>query len=359
MDDDDDPIVQRPDETRIQPPPSRPVPPLTDPDAVHVVHEAERVRVLPDADEVNVMHEEERVRVLPDGTVIRERDRIEQGQSWFRRYLPWILIAILGLLIIAGLVLWYVTKSDTKTVPTVVGLRSDAAVNRLQNDGLKVQIVPQSSTRPAGVVFGQNPAGGASVSKGTTVRLLVSKGRSLVTVPNAVGLSQVDARNKLVNAGFAVITAQVPSDQPVGTVTAQDPPAGTRVAPGTKVHINVSKGKAVVPVPSEVGNTLSNAQGRARGEGLQGRDDARAVELAGGYRRLPESRRWFGPEGLDRPAQRLAGAVDDHDHSDSHDAHDDGHDAHDDDHDAHDDDHDEHHGHGHDTLDEHLGGGPV
>jgi beta-lactam-binding protein with PASTA domain len=252
MHDDDDPIVQRPDETRIQPPPSpRPVPPLTDPDAVHVVHE------------------EERVRVLPDGTVLREHDRVEQEQSWFRRYLPWILIAILGLLIIAGLVLWYVTKSDTKTVPTVVGLRSDAAVNRLQNDGFKVQIVPQSSTRAAGVVFGQNPAGGASVSKGSTVRLLVSKGRSLVTVPNAVGLAQVDARTKLVNAGFAVITAQVPSDQPVGTVTAQDPAAGTRVAPGTKVHINVSKGKADVPVPSEVGNTLSNATAELEAKGFK------------------------------------------------------------------------------------------
>jgi serine/threonine-protein kinase len=267
MDDDDDPIVQRPDETRIQPP--RPVPPPTDPDAVHVVHEEERVRVLPDADEVNVMHEEERVRVLPDGTVLRERDRIEQEQSWFRRYLPWVLIAILGLLIIAGLVLWYVTKSDNKTVPAVVGLQGDAAVNRLQNDGFKVQIVRQSSARPAGVVFGQNPASGASVSKGSTVRLLVSRGKALVTVPNAVGLTQVDARGKLVNAGFAVITAQVPSDQPVGTVTAQDPAAGTRVAPGTKVHINVSKGKAAVPIPNEVGNTLANATPELEAKGFK------------------------------------------------------------------------------------------
>ena len=268
MDDDDDPIVQRPDETRIQPP-RRAVPPRPDPDAVHIVHEEERVGALPDADEVNVLHEEERVRVLPDGTVLRERDRIEQEQSWFRRYLPWILIAILGLVIIAGLALWYVTRSDTKTVPSVVGLQSDAAVNRLQNDGFKVQIVRQSSTGPAGVVFGQNPAADASVSKGSTVRLLVSKGRSLVTVPNAVGLSQVDARNRLVNAGFAVITAQVPADQPVGTVTAQDPPAGTRVAPGTKVHINVSKGKAVVPVPSEVGNSLSSAQAALEAKGFK------------------------------------------------------------------------------------------
>ena len=177
-------------------------------------------------------------------------------------------------LIIAGLVLWYVTKSESKPVPPVVGLRSDAAVNRLQADGFKVQIVPQSSTRPAGVVFGQNPASGASVDKGSTVRLLVSKGRTLVTVPNAVGLSQVDARSKLVNAGFAVTTAQVFSDQPAGTVVAQDPAAGEKVAPGSKVRLNVSKGPARVDVPSEVGSTVDQAQSALAAEGLKPRSPA-------------------------------------------------------------------------------------
>ncbi|MDX6567780.1 MAG: eukaryotic-like serine/threonine-protein kinase [Gaiellales bacterium] len=249
MDDDDDPIVQRPDETRIMPPP-RAAPPL------------------PAADEVNVVHEEERVRVLADGTVLRETDRVEQEQSWFRRYLPWLLIALLGLLIIIGLVLWYVTKSDNKSVPTVVGLRVDDAVNRMQNDGFKVQIARQSNPRPAGVVFGQNPAGGASVGKGTTVRLLVSRGRSRVTVANAVGLTQANARDQLVKAGFTVTTAQVFSDQPVGTVVAQDPAAGTRTAPGTKVRINVSKGSAQVPVPSEVGSPLADAKAALEAKGF-------------------------------------------------------------------------------------------
>jgi serine/threonine-protein kinase len=251
VDDDDDPIVQRPDETWIQPPPPR------------------RVAPLPDADDVNVLHEEERVRVLPDGTVMRETDRIEQEQSWFRRYLPWILIAILGLLIIVGLVLWYVTRSETKTVPTVVGLSVEGAVNQLQNDGFKVQIARQSSSRPAGVVFGQNPAGGASANKGTTVHLLVSAGPSMVTVPNVVGLAQVAARDMLVNAGFSVTTAQVSSDQPVGTVVAQDPAAGSRTAPGTKVRINVSKGIAGVQVPNEVGKSVADATAALEAAGFK------------------------------------------------------------------------------------------
>jgi eukaryotic-like serine/threonine-protein kinase len=249
MDDDDDPIVQRPDETRIQPP--RRVPPLSDPDA-----------------DVNVVHEEERIRVDPDGTVVRETDRIEQ-QSTFRRYLPWILIAVLGLLIVIGLIAWYATRSDNKSVPTVTGLRLDAAVNRLQDDGFKVQITRQASTRTAGIVFSQNPSAGASTGKGSRVEVLVSNGPSQKTVPNAVGRSQADARDQLVAAGFTVTTAQVFSEEKTGTVVAQDPAAGSRVAPGSKVRINVSKGAAAVEVPSEVGSTISDATAALEAKGFK------------------------------------------------------------------------------------------
>jgi serine/threonine-protein kinase len=89
-----------------------------------------------------------------------------------------------------------------------------------------------------------------------------------VTVANAVGLTQANARDQLVKAGFTVTTAQVFSDQPVGTVVAQDPAAGTRTAPGTKVRINVSKGSAQVPVPSEVGSPLADAKAALEAKGF-------------------------------------------------------------------------------------------
>jgi eukaryotic-like serine/threonine-protein kinase len=249
MSDDDDPIVERPDDTQIQPP--RAVPPLSEQDPG-----------------VNVLHEEERVRVLDDGSVVRETDRIEQ-RSRFRELLPWLLIALLGVILIAGIVIWYVTKSDSKSVPTVIGLRQDVAVNRMQADGFKVQITPQSNARAAGVVFGQNPGGGTSAGKGSTVNLLVSSGRSRKTVPNAVGLAQTAGRDALVQAGFRVTTAEVSSDQPNGTIIAQDPAAGTRVAPGTKVRINVSKGSAGVTVPSEVGSTVDDAKAALAAKGFK------------------------------------------------------------------------------------------
>jgi eukaryotic-like serine/threonine-protein kinase len=247
MIDDDDPVVLPPDATRIQPP---------------------RPPVDPDAD-INVVHEEERTRVLADGTVLRETDRVEQQPSRFRELLPWILLAVCGVLLLGGLGIWYFTRSSDKAVPTVVGLRLDAAVNRLEQDGFKTLITRQSDARPAGVVFGQNPAAATKESKGSTVKLLVSKGPSRATVPNAVGVSQGDARDRLVNAGFKVSTFEVYSDQPVGTVVAQAPAAGEHVSPGAKVRLNVSKGSATVAVPSEIGTTVDQAQSDLAAKGFK------------------------------------------------------------------------------------------
>jgi beta-lactam-binding protein with PASTA domain len=250
-DDDDDPIVQRPDETRIQPP--RRVPPLNDPDV-----------------DVDVSHEEERVRVLPDGTVVRESDRVEAHQeSWFRRYLPWILMGVLLVLLIGGLVIWYVTRADNRTVPTVIGMQVDNAINTMQDEGFKVQIQRAPNARPPGIVFSQNPGPGTNTDKGSTVRLFVSSGKRTITVPNAVGRSQADASDALVQAGFTVTTAQVFSSEPVGTVVAQAPPAGTKAPPGSRVRINVSKGPANVEVPSEVGNTVDQAKTDLTAKGFQ------------------------------------------------------------------------------------------
>ncbi len=252
MHDDDDPVVVPPDETQIQPPRYVPPTPL-DPDA-----------------DINVVHEEERVRVLPDGTVVRESDRVEeQSPSRFRELLPWIAVAVVGVLIIGGLGIWYFTRSSSKTVPAVVGLSSGDAVTRLQQDGFKAQITHQSNAKPSGVVFGQNPAADAKASEGSTVKLLVSTGPSLATVPNAVGLPQAQARDRLVNAGFKVTSAQVFSDQPAGTVVAQAPAAGDRVSPGTTVRINVSKGTGTVAVPSVVGATAADAQSQLAAKGFK------------------------------------------------------------------------------------------
>jgi serine/threonine-protein kinase len=59
------------------------------------------------------------------------------------------------------------------------------------------------------------------------------------------------------------------SDQATGTVVAQDPAAGDRVAPGTKVRLNVSKGKGSADVPSEVGVLVDQASSDLTAKGFK------------------------------------------------------------------------------------------
>ena len=192
-----------------------------------------------------------------------------RAHSRFRDRLPWLLLALLGLLLAIGLIVWYVERSSTRTVPAVVGLRIDSAVARLQQDGFKAEITRQSNARPAGVVFGQNPAASTRHDEGSTVRLLASRGPNQAKIPNAVGLPQNEARDRLVNAGFRVVTAEVYSNQQRGSVVAQSPAAGGAVAPGAVIHLNVSKGSATLDVPSEVGNPIAQARTELAAKGFE------------------------------------------------------------------------------------------
>ena len=211
-----------------------------------------------------VVQEEERVGVLSDGSVVREFDRVEQpptqppddgGRNWW----PWAVSGVL-LLILIGLAIWYFTKSDKSTVTPVMGQTSVTAVSRLEQDGFKTQIIRRVSARSPGTVVGEQPAGGSKASKGSLVTLTVAAAATSIAVPNAVGVPQADARDRLVAAGFLVKSFSVSSDQPVGTVVAQNPAAGQKITRGTAVRINVSKGSATANVPSEVGTDATAAQ---------------------------------------------------------------------------------------------------
>ena len=228
--------------------------------------------VLPPGDpavEPGIVREEERVGVRPDGSIVREYDRIEQPPIDRRRnWWPWVISALL-LLVLAALAIWYFTKDDKATVAPVMGETTPAAVSRLQQDGFKTQVVRRVSGRRPGTVIGEQPAGGSKAGKGALVVLTVAAAPTSIGVPNAVGVSQADARDRLVAAGFTVKSASVSSDQPVGTVVAQAPAAGEKAARGTSVRINVSKGSATANVPSEVGQTSEAAQQALAAKGFK------------------------------------------------------------------------------------------
>ena len=176
-------------------------------------------------------------------------------------------------------------------VPDVVGLRSGAAVAKLQAAGFSSNVTGIFSPKPSGTVVAQQPTAEDRADKGTQVKLQVSKGGKRVQVPDVVGQPSADAQAALKQAGFAYTIVVVPSDQARGTVVSQAPQGGTAAPQGSKVRVNVASGSggggagtgttattgqtttsttptASVSVPRVVGLNQTVAQRRLQAAGL-------------------------------------------------------------------------------------------
>jgi serine/threonine-protein kinase len=214
--------------------------------------------------------EEERLTVGPDGRVEHERERVERRpmRGPFDDFWPALALLLLAALIGLG-AFWYFTRSEEKAVPSVTSQPLDTAVSRLQEEGFKTDIVNRANPAPRGTVFEQRPTAGTELEEGATVTILASTGPATVVVPNAVGLPEQQARDRLASAGLEVRVFEVFSDEPEGTVIAQDPGSGERVSKDDSVRLNVSKGTGLVDVPSLVGETRASAEAELADLGLK------------------------------------------------------------------------------------------
>jgi beta-lactam-binding protein with PASTA domain len=82
----------------------------------------------------------------------------------------------------------------------------------------------------------------------------------LLVVPSVIGLGRQAAISALHSAGFIIATVLAPSNQPSGTVIAQDPGGGSRLIQTGTVTITVAKGD---PLPELA--TVPNVVGMQRG----------------------------------------------------------------------------------------------
>jgi serine/threonine-protein kinase len=171
----------------------------------------------------------------------------------------------------SGTVTVFVSKGpDRRPVPDVRGKDVGFATSLLQQRGLKVssQATEFSSTVPDGKVIRTDPAAGARLKPGGSVKLFVSKGPQPIAVPNLAGKTQSEATSTLTGLGFKVAVTTTYSDTvPKGVVISNDPSSGT--APkGSTVTLQVSKGPEFVQVPNLRYDTTSDATRRLQELGL-------------------------------------------------------------------------------------------
>jgi eukaryotic-like serine/threonine-protein kinase len=189
---------------------------------------------------------------------------------------PWLLALLL--LVAAGVAAWFaygeikdqLNANKPVAVPFVVGLKQAQAEAKIREKGLKVKALRRSNeTFARGIVTGQSPEGGEKTDKGNAVRITISTGRAKVTVPDVVGKSQSDAVAQLTAAHLQVFVAKVYSAKTTDTVTAQDPPPGSKVFRDTKVRINVSQGVQQIEIPNVVGQSYASARSTLLAAGLK------------------------------------------------------------------------------------------
>jgi membrane carboxypeptidase/penicillin-binding protein len=138
-------------------------------------------------------------------------------------------------------------------VPNVVGMKQEAAIETLADASFTAQVEEGPSTEPAGVVFDQDPQGGASVRLGARVTIMVSNGKApTVVVPRVVGAAESAAVAALKDAGFKVAVVEQDTCDPNedGVVISQSPKGGSKADAGSTVTIVVGKLNPPCPSPS-------------------------------------------------------------------------------------------------------------
>lgn len=178
----------------------------------------------------------------------------ERWPPWLRFLVRWtsrlayagLLLVVLGLAAYTSFNVF--VRSGVTPVPDLSGLSQEEAVGALADKGLGLGHDPghddYDAKVPAGRVLRQRPAARALVKRGSEIDIVLSLGPQVLEVPDLSGKTAQAAQVALAAGGlgagrsFGVYSR----DAETGTVVAQEPPAGSTVAPGTSLDLLVSRG---------------------------------------------------------------------------------------------------------------------
>jgi serine/threonine-protein kinase len=142
-------------------------------------------------------------------------------------------------------------------VPDVIGMEEKDARRVIESVGLRMEVTGHANhpTIPAFAIIEQSIRAGEPVAEGTTVGAVISQGPEMVEAPALVGKSLGEAQTQAQAVGFIVETHETWSEQPVGTVVEQDPPAGSLVQSRSLMRLTVSSGTRL-PVGASLGGKV-------------------------------------------------------------------------------------------------------
>lgn len=165
-----------------------------------------------------------------------------------------IALVILGALVFGA---YSILTAGRITVPSLAGMTQKEATQTLADIGLMAEIGEEvfSEDIPTGKIISSDPAGGGKITQAGTVKLIISKGKERILIPNLIGKTPDIASQELAALGIKIgDISEIFSDQAEkGFVANLDPKVGSEVKRNSLVNIFVSKGMEQVALLSYVG----------------------------------------------------------------------------------------------------------
>ena len=160
---------------------------------------------------------------------------------------------------------------ESISLPIVVGLTQEEALNKLNNDGfLNIEIKKlKTNEYDIGVIAEQEPEANSRLEPSGVITLQVADGRISDNVPNLAGQTLAFAQDELRDKGWTVTIEEIESETiEVGRVVGTNPPSGTDYDLEESVIIQVSTGPAAIEIPSIIGQSPAVAAATLAGSGF-------------------------------------------------------------------------------------------
>ena len=136
-------------------------------------------------------------------------------------------------------------------IPDLTGSEQAQALEDLQNLGFKVGIENSADASvPAGSVIRTQPPSNTVINPDSLVTIVVSVGPEAFPIPYVLDIETERAIYVVEESGFILGQLLEVNDEniPRGFVISQNPVAGTKMSPGTKVDLVVSKGPSLIEI---------------------------------------------------------------------------------------------------------------
>ena len=179
------------------------------------------------------------------------------------------LAAALAVVVVFGLLGWWLFEGRYTVVPKVTGVATATAQADLRNVGLTpgaTRTVLDNNVAK-GLVIKTIPANGSRIARGGEITLIVSAGPHMIKMPQVTGLKLTDAQASIKHAGLVPGKVKLVTSATIaaGIVISTSPSAGTSWPQPNPVTIVLSAGP---PVPNLVGQQKAVAEQWATANGV-------------------------------------------------------------------------------------------